>query len=99
MRQYDRLPQLAVRTIEAARRVDLGEDGLRRFAQQVQYVLAVVEPYRRLLRAEQLGTVAAEFTPEGAQETFRTYAELVRRMEAGNMSDDEFRAFLPETSR
>lgn len=94
MRQYDRLPALAERAVAAARRVDPEGPDTRSFALHIRMAQQVIEPYRRLLRAEEFGTVEEEFTPEQAEAVFQAYADFVHAVEARDMPDEEFRAFL-----
>ena len=57
-----------------------------------------LRPYRRLLRAEKLGILDEEFTPEEARATFEAYAGLIKELEAKKMSKEEFETYIPDKS-
>jgi len=62
---------------------------------RVDATVAVILPYRRLLRAERLGLVEQELTPAEARRVFAAYVELIRTTEARGMSEEEFARYVP----
>jgi tetratricopeptide (TPR) repeat protein len=101
MRQYDRLELLGPRLRRAlvARNPGLParERGWNtRLIQQVDRTLAVIRPYRELLRAERLGMLEERFTQPQAEAIFADYVALIRDVEGKHVSDAEFESYLPQ---
>jgi hypothetical protein len=95
MRQYDGLEKLAVRIhrevadwspgLEAEERQRLQD-----LLHKVDATMYVVAPYRRLLRAQKLGTVEQEFSSEEVEAIVDAYVELVRSTEGRFLTAQEF---------
>ena len=103
MRQYESLDALAERLRAAIDREMPGASAhrrlrLKRVRDDLDTMQSVVAPYRRLLRAEKLGILEREFDAEEADSVFDRYAALIHAMEARDLSQAEFRTFLPERS-
>jgi hypothetical protein len=101
LRQFDGLEALAARihreaeaimAVSPARRPELG-----RLLARVDRTVEVAVQYRRLLRAEKLGLVEQEFTPERAAAVFAAYVELIRASEEHALSAAEFDRYLPRS--
>jgi hypothetical protein len=95
MRRYEHLDGLAVRlrsaiAEELPRTTPERRERLRGVLGDVGRVMRVVRPYRRLLRAEQLGLLDDEFTPEEAEAVFDAYAAMIRALEARDMPISDF---------
>jgi tetratricopeptide (TPR) repeat protein len=100
MRQHEHIDGLAARILRATRpsKDDSPEDvrkkrELRKLIRDTRRVLA---DYRALLRAEKLGTLSSEYTPERARWVFATYVELIRQLEARELSSEDFATLVPE---
>ena len=101
MRQYEHLDALALRLRAAIEREALHASAARRarlteVRADLETMQSVVAPYRRLLRAEKLGILEREFGAEEADRIFERYVGLIHALEARDLSQAEFRAFLPD---
>jgi tetratricopeptide (TPR) repeat protein len=99
--QYDRLDLLyetAVATFERAPKEDpsLGERCQERL-HTYKAVHAAALAYRALVRAEKLGVLYQNFTPEQAQAVYERYVNTIRWWTAGNLSDEDFLKRVPRT--
>ena len=100
MRQYEGLGELVNRLARAVnlevRKDPAGARDARSMLSRVRETQRVIEPYQRLLRAEKLGILDQEFTPEQARKVFADYIQMIRRFEARQLSDQEFEEYVPE---
>lgn len=100
MRQYDHLGPLAARIQRAI--VPAPDDppervaALRNLSERIRRVQRVIAPYRKLLRAEKMGTLEQEFTPERAQRIYHRYARVIQEFEARDVGESEFQELVPE---
>jgi hypothetical protein len=100
LRQFDDLPDLAARLHRAAALVmpDLDAEEQRRLRSvlvRVDATIPVTDAYSRVLRAEKLGLLDQEYTPEQVQEVFDAYVDLIEETEAHFVTRAEFDAFVP----
>lgn len=99
LRQFDGIESIQGRIHREAEGI-MAEDPARRpeleaLLARVDAAVAVVVPYRRLVRAEKLGLTDQELTPEEARQTRDAFVELVRATEAPTMSPQEVARYLP----
>ena len=99
MRQYDKLDsiveRLEERRIKGTSTGQISEEQSREWLQKARRIRDVMTPYRKLLRAEKLGTVDQEFTPDEARQIFENYVDLIHEMEARNViSPKQFEAHI-----
>jgi hypothetical protein len=99
MRQYEHLDEIAARVRRAARprpgdtaQVRKSKRGLLRLVRDAQRVLTA---YRALLRSEKLGTTRRDYTPERARRIHDSYVDLVRQLEARELSSEDFESLVP----
>jgi hypothetical protein len=99
MRQYDKLAALSDRLMAAARRAVAGRPEhqlvLTTVQERVDMIQRVIEPYARLLQAEESGTLEHEYTNEEAQAIYAAYMDMIRQLEAGRMQHEEFDKLVP----
>jgi hypothetical protein len=99
MRQYDRLDPISHRLLAAAQlaaRTRPDQRLVEEIVQErVQTIQRVIDPYRKLLRAEESGTLEQEYTREQAQTVYSDYIELIRKLEGGKMRHEEFERYVP----
>lgn len=100
MRQLEQLDALAERILVAARPVATDTQAerhkkrsLRALIRQARQVLG---DYRLLLRAQKLGSLERDFTPERARLVYGRYVQLIRQLEARELSDEDFASLVPE---
>lgn len=101
MRRYEHLDSLAARLFAAIEKelsasTPERRERLRGVLSDVARVMRVVGPYRRLLRAEQLGQLTEEFTPVEADAVFDAYAGMIHALEAQGMPLSEFRSLVSD---
>lgn len=100
MRQYDKLEGIYRRYLEALNRAQATRpemaQRLGRARGAFEHSQPILGRYARLLRAEKLGLLEAEFSREEAQKTYGAYVELIRKMEAGTLSRKAFLEQVPE---
>jgi hypothetical protein len=97
--QYDRLDVLYMRAVDVFTRApkedpSLGERCLERL-HTYKAVHAPTVAYRALLRAEKLGQLYQQFTPEQAQEIHDRYVKTIRWWTAESLTDEEFQRRVP----
>ena len=99
MRQYDHLDGISERLVAAAARAAKARPEMSSLNQllkeRVESIRRVIGPYRRLLRAEKLGSLEEKFSEEEARAVYKDYIELIRTLEAGVMLPAEFQEFVP----
>ena len=100
MRQYDRIGPVAA-AIQRAAQPSPGDppervESLHQLSERVRGWQRVLVPYRKLLRAEKLGTLEQEFTPERAQRVYQRYVDLIRELEARDLAESEYAKLVPE---
>ncbi|UCE86431.1 MAG: tetratricopeptide repeat protein [Deltaproteobacteria bacterium] len=99
MRQYDELDAIFERLEDVMIRAPLERPDLAAYCaerlQMAYRIQAVVDPYRRLLRAEKLGRVGQEFTREKARHIYGDYVRMIRAFEAPRLSPERFRELVP----
>lgn len=100
MRQHEHIDALADRILRAAQagpedtpEVVSKKRHMRGLIRQSKQVLA---DYRALLRAEKLGTLEQDFTPQRARQVHGTYVELIRQLEARELTSEDFESLVPE---
>ncbi len=102
MRQHEHIDALAARILRATRssQGDSPEDVRRKRAMRklIRDTRRILAEYRALLRAEKLGTLERDFTPERARRVYATYVELIRQLEARELSSEDFDSLVPEFS-
>jgi tetratricopeptide (TPR) repeat protein len=100
MRQHEHIDGLADRILRAARgRPDDPPDEARKkrpLRVLIRNAKRVLADYRSLLRAEKLGTLERDFTPERARQVYTSYVELIRQLEARELSSEDFESLVPE---
>jgi len=100
MRQYERIGPVAQAIQRAARPrpEDPPErvESLTSLSERVRGWQRVLVPYQKLLRAEKLGTLEQEFTPERARRVYQRYVDLVKELEARDLAESEFAKLVPE---
>jgi hypothetical protein len=100
MRQHEHIDALADRILRAARATPEDSDEERRKRRKLRSLIrtakGVLADYRALLRAEKLGTLERDFTPERARRVYTTYVELIRQLEARELSSEDFESLVPE---
>jgi len=99
MHQYDRLDALYAEAMQVFARAaredaDLAPQVEERSA-LMRHLHAIVVPYRQLLRAEKLGLVQAQYTPEQAQAIYQRYREMIYQTRASQLSREEFLRKVP----
>jgi len=99
LRQFDGVEGIQARIRREAEGI-MAEDPSRRpeleaLLARVDAAVAVVTPYRRAVRAEKLGLVGSELTPEQARSARAAFVELVRATEAPGMPPEEVARYLP----
>ena len=101
--QYDRLDLLYRRAVDVFTRAPAKDPSLAAHCQErlhtYQAVHAAVSAYARLVRAEKLGLLYQEFTPEQAQAVYARYVDTIRWWTAGSLSDEEFARRVPRRFR
>lgn len=100
MRQYDRIGAVASR-IQQALRPRPGDPPERvasfhELSERIRRWQGVLGPYGRLLRAEKIGTLEQEFTPDEAHRVYRRYVDLVRQLEARKLASKDYEKLVPE---
>lgn len=99
MRQYDQLGPLSDRLLAAARAAVAAQPEhaglLPPLEERVALIRRVIEPYRALLRAEELGTLEQSYTRAEAERIYTAYIDMIRRLEAGKMKPEEFDRLVP----
>ena len=63
---------------------------------RTERIQAVIQDYRRLLRAEKLGILEQEFTSAEADAIFHQFVELIRQVEGRNIPHREFEEYIPD---
>jgi tetratricopeptide (TPR) repeat protein len=104
MRQFDGLESIAARLHAEYESwsPELDEErrsNLQAVLARVDASMEVVRRYRRLLRAQKLGIVDEEFSPDEAEQVFDEYVEMVRTTEARLLTREEFEEKLTELDR
>ena len=99
MRQYDQLGPLADRLLAAARTAVAAQPehaGLMpALEERIALIRRVIEPYRALLHAEELGVLEERYTRAEAERIYGDYIDMIRRLEAGKMKPEEFDRLVP----
>lgn len=99
MRQYDKLDGLAERIEQMAAgmisRKPEQAHVIDPLLAKLRATQEIAKKYRRLLRAEKLGTLEHEYSDAEAAAVFHDYVALIRRHEGGELTPEEFDAFLP----
>lgn len=99
MHQHDRLDALYAEAMEvfarAAREAPDLAPQVEERAALMRHLQAIVVPYRQLLRAEKLGLVQAQYTPEQAQAIYQRYREMIYQTRASRLSREEFLRKVP----
>jgi len=100
MRQLEHIDALAGRILRAARGGPDDSDEDRRKKQHLRTLIRsareVLADYRGLVRAQKLGTLERDFTPERARRVYASYVQLIRQLEARELSDEDFESLVPE---
>jgi tetratricopeptide (TPR) repeat protein len=100
MRQHEHIDALAARILVAARAAPDDTEEQRRKKRHLRALIrdarAVLADYRALLRAQKLGMLEREFTPERARRVHARYVQLIRQLEARELSDEDFESLVPE---
>jgi lysophospholipase L1-like esterase len=100
MHQHEHIDALAERILRAARAEPEDDDEQRRKKRNLRALIRqsreVLADYRALLRAQKLGTLERDFTPERARRVFASYVQLIRQLEARELSDEDFSSLVPE---
>ena len=99
MRQYDGIDAVYQQLVDALERAPEVRPDLADYCKPrlelARQLHAVLRPYRRLLRAQKLGILEQEFTPEQARRIYAAYVTMIRHMEAPDMPRERFREFVP----
>lgn len=100
MHQYERLDVLyenAIKTFERAAKEDpaIAMDCRGRIL-LFREIHPVVSAYRDLLRAEKLGLLEKNYSPDEAQRIFTMYREMIRQVKTPSLSAEEFKKKVPE---
>lgn len=95
MGQYDRLEGIAEKLKAKYQRalasLPVKERELcQGYLTRLEKSLIAVEPYRRLLRAQELGIAAKEYSPEEASLILDDYVRMIRETEGRVLTDEEF---------
>jgi len=102
MRQYDKIDRIHPHYLKILRQASKGEENAKtlamyqRMTSVAERIKRVVDPYRKLLRAEKLGVLEAEFTKVEAQRIFENYVQMIWDLEAQQISPEEFSKYVPK---
>lgn len=99
MRQYDKLDGMYRQYLETMERAMREDPTLEPFARRGMEIIRQIHPvlhdYSRLLQAEKLGELEEVFSKEEARRIYDRYIDLIRRLEAPQMSRESFLQQVP----
>lgn len=99
MHQYDRLDALYAEALEVLPRAARENPALAEECELrlglIKQIQAMMLPYRRLLRAQKLGLLEQEFSPEDARRIYERYREMIYQVKASRLTRDEFLRKVP----
>lgn len=95
MGQYDKLEGIAEKLKAKYQRAltslpDKERELCRGYLARLKKSLIAIKPYRRLVRAQELGIVAQKYTPEETSLILDDYVRMIRETEGRLLTDEEF---------